>query len=133
MVDDGVRPELAAVGFWSTPSKCYLYPRYTPSVVLPASSSCTRKSDDRSSDNLSPPPSRGSQADYMGRPHSGHAYSPYGRSALKPESLIKQTYSTTMTHPVTGKAKKFHVVAYSSKVSNRQTVKRYTDSELILA
>ena len=35
---------------------------------------------------------------------------------MKPESLIKQTYSTTMTHPVTGKAKKFHVVAYSSKV-----------------
>lgn len=75
--------------------------------------------DVRSSDNLSPPPSRGSggQAEFTPRPHNGgHPYAPYGRSALKPESLIKQTYSTTMTHPSTGKAKKFHVVAYSSKV-----------------
>lgn len=37
-------------------------------------------------------------------------------STHRPDSLIKQTYSTTMTHPVTGKVKKFHVVAYSSKV-----------------
>lgn len=37
-------------------------------------------------------------------------------STHRSDSLIKQTYSTTMTHPVTGKVKKFHVVAYSSKV-----------------
>jgi hypothetical protein len=42
---------------------------------------------------------------------------PYN-SYNKVESLIKQTYSTSMTHPATGKAKKFHVVAYSSKVSH---------------
>ena len=83
-----------------------------------------RANASRSSDNLSPPPSRGTGTDYMGRPHSGHGYAPYGRSALKPESLIKQTYSTTMTHPVTGKAKKFHVVAYSSKVRLRSSSTR---------
>jgi hypothetical protein len=52
---------------------------------------------------LSPPP-----------PDGGYQY-PNGYYK-KVESLIKQTYSTTMTHPVTGKVKKFHVVAYSSKV-----------------
>lgn len=31
------------------------------------------------------------------------------------EALIKQTYSTTMLHPTTGKTKRFHIVGYSSK------------------
>ncbi|RSH95133.1 hypothetical protein EHS25_000219 [Saitozyma podzolica] len=57
-----------------------------------------------SSDSLSPPP-----------PDGGYQY-PNGYYK-KIESLIKQTYSTTMTHPVTGKVKKFHVVAYSSKLN----------------
>ncbi|WVO15370.1 hypothetical protein L204_103026 [Cryptococcus depauperatus] len=55
-----------------------------------------------SSESLSPPP----------RQEYGNGYYDVVR---RPESLIKQTYSTTMTHPVTGKVKKFHVVAYSSK------------------
>ncbi|OCF40426.1 hypothetical protein I317_05794 [Kwoniella heveanensis CBS 569] len=63
-----------------------------------------------SSESLSPPPSR-SESPY---PH-GNGFYPGPSSSLRPESLIKQTYSTTMTHPVTGKVKKFHVVAYSSK------------------
>ncbi|KAK8844122.1 hypothetical protein IAR55_006916 [Kwoniella newhampshirensis] len=60
-----------------------------------------------SSESLSPPPSRPDS------PYHPHYSSP--SSSRRPESLIKQTYSTTMTHPVTGKVKKFHVVAYSSK------------------
>ncbi|WVF65336.1 hypothetical protein IAT40_000062 [Kwoniella sp. CBS 6097] len=63
-----------------------------------------------SSESLSPPPSR-SESPF---PH-GSGFYPGPSSSLRPESLIKQTYSTTMTHPVTGKVKKFHVVAYSSK------------------
>jgi hypothetical protein len=58
----------------------------------------------RSSESHSPPPPDSYQ--YQ------NGYYP-----KKTESLVKQTYSTTMTHPVTGKVKKFHVVAYSSKVS----------------
>ncbi|WVR08843.1 hypothetical protein IAU60_005901 [Kwoniella sp. DSM 27419] len=63
-----------------------------------------------SSESLSPPPSR-SESPYP----QGNGYYPTPSSSRRPESLIKQTYSTTMTHPVTGKVKKFHVVAYSSK------------------
>ncbi|WWC63795.1 uncharacterized protein I303_106400 [Kwoniella dejecticola CBS 10117] len=63
-----------------------------------------------SSESLSPPPSR-SDSPY-GQPNG---YYPGPSSSRRTESLIKQTYSTTMTHPVTGKLKKFHVVAYSSK------------------
>lgn len=51
-------------------------------------------------------------------PPPGHPDSAYHHQMYAPrqqESLIKQTYSTSMTHPVTGKVKKFHVVAYSSK------------------
>ncbi|KIR64012.1 hypothetical protein I314_02795 [Cryptococcus bacillisporus CA1873] len=59
-----------------------------------------------SSESLSPP--RQLEAPY------GHSMYHPG-STHRPDSLIKQTYSTTMTHPVTGKVKKFHVVAYSSK------------------
>ncbi|WWD21219.1 hypothetical protein CI109_105703 [Kwoniella shandongensis] len=60
-----------------------------------------------SSESLSPPPSRPES------PYHPHYSTP--SSSRRPESLIKQTYSTTMTHPVTSKVKKFHVVAYSSK------------------
>ncbi|WWC72869.1 uncharacterized protein I206_106833 [Kwoniella pini CBS 10737] len=63
-----------------------------------------------SSESLSPPPSR---SDSPYGQHNG--YYPGPSSSRRSESLIKQTYSTTMTHPVTGKLKKFHVVAYSSK------------------
>ncbi|WWC90994.1 uncharacterized protein L201_005933 [Kwoniella dendrophila CBS 6074] len=63
-----------------------------------------------SSESLSPPPSR---SDSPYGQHNG--YYPGPSSSRRQESLIKQTYSTTMTHPVTGKLKKFHVVAYSSK------------------
>ncbi|ORY33026.1 Gti1/Pac2 family-domain-containing protein [Naematelia encephala] len=65
-----------------------------------------------SSDSHSPPPRNDS-------PH--HAYPNYNAppghysNPKQAESLVKQTYSTTMTHPVTAKFKKFHVVAYSSK------------------
>ncbi|WRT69290.1 uncharacterized protein IL334_006274 [Kwoniella shivajii] len=68
-----------------------------------------------SSESLSPPPSR---SDSPYGQHSGYYPGPgssSSSSSRRPESLIKQTYSTTMTHPVTGKLKKFHVVAYSSK------------------
>ncbi|ODO09405.1 hypothetical protein I350_03005 [Cryptococcus amylolentus CBS 6273] len=52
-------------------------------------------------------------------PHAGGDM-PYGDPYYqipprRPDSLVKQTYSTSMTHPVTGKVKKFHVVAYASK------------------
>ncbi|WWC98212.1 hypothetical protein V866_005103 [Kwoniella sp. B9012] len=63
-----------------------------------------------SSESLSPPPSR---SDSPYGQHNG--YYPGPSSSRRQESLIKQTYSTSMTHPVTGKLKKFHVVAYSSK------------------
>ncbi|KGB75874.2 hypothetical protein CNBG_1712 [Cryptococcus deuterogattii R265] len=59
-----------------------------------------------SSESLSPPRQ-------LETPYGHSMYHP--GSTHRPDSLIKQTYSTTMTHPVTGKVKKFHVVAYSSK------------------
>ncbi|WOO84868.1 cAMP-independent regulatory protein pac2 [Vanrija pseudolonga] len=70
-----------------------------------------------SSDSMSPPPSRGDSPSYG----SQGGYYANGRDAStstpprRPEPLVKQTYSTSMTHPVTAKVKKFHVVAYSSK------------------
>ncbi|WVW79594.1 hypothetical protein I302_101563 [Kwoniella bestiolae CBS 10118] len=63
-----------------------------------------------SSESHSPPPAR---SDSPYGQHNG--YYPGPSSSRRQESLIKQTYSTSMTHPVTGKLKKFHVVAYSSK------------------
>ena len=51
----------------------------------------------------------------MSPPTSHDMYGDYRRSSREP--LIKQTYSTTMTNPSNRKQKKFHVVAYSSKVS----------------
>lgn len=59
-----------------------------------------------SSESLSPPRQ-------LETPYGHNMYHP--GSTHRSDSLIKQTYSTTMTHPVTGKVKKFHVVAYSSK------------------
>ncbi|KAL7421125.1 hypothetical protein Q5752_004010 [Cryptotrichosporon argae] len=64
-----------------------------------------------SSESLSPPASR-HDSPAGSTPAPGY----YGSgSPRRVEPLIKQTYSTTMTHPVNAKAKKFHVVAYSSK------------------
>lgn len=54
-----------------------------------------------SSESLSPPPTA----------HSDGPRPPYRR----PEQLVKQTYSTSMTDASTGKVKKFHVVAYAAK------------------
>ena len=56
----------------------------------------------RTNENISPPTS--------------HDMYDYHRQSSK-EPLIKQTYSTSMTDPTNGKTEKFHVVAYSSKVS----------------
>ncbi|WVQ81320.1 hypothetical protein IAT38_003443 [Cryptococcus sp. DSM 104549] len=63
-----------------------------------------------SSESLSPPPPP-ADSTFHARNFYDAGVTPSGHR----ESLIKQTYSTPMTHPVTGKVKKFHVVAYSSK------------------
>ncbi|EJT51610.1 hypothetical protein A1Q1_07160 [Trichosporon asahii var. asahii CBS 2479] len=74
-----------------------------------------------SSDSLSPPPpSRPDSPSYQGGsqsyyPNGGGRDGQSSTPPRRPEPLVKQTYSTSMTHPQTGKVKKFHVVAYSSK------------------
>jgi hypothetical protein len=75
--------------------------------------SITRLTHFRSSDSLSPPPSRPDSPTYN-QYYNGRESS-NGTPPRRPEPLVKQTYSTSMTHPVTHKIKKFHVVAYSSK------------------
>lgn len=112
MGDDGELRESVGGDFSFTPSE------YIPSVDSSADS------DLRSPDSLFTPPSRSESpagAAFNSPTYSTHGQNGYyttpGPSSKKSESLIKQTYSTTMTHPITGKVKKFHVVGYSSKVS----------------
>ncbi|KIR72068.1 hypothetical protein I310_04120 [Cryptococcus deuterogattii CA1014] len=76
------------------------------STQQPAAICILKSPIDASSESLSPPRQ-------LETPYGHSMYHP--GSTHRPDSLIKQTYSTTMTHPVTGKVKKFHVVAYSSK------------------
>lgn len=112
--DDGVLRELAEEASLFTQST----PSLSPAILVVLCVS-------RSSDSLSPPPSQSDSpagSSFNSPPYSGHSqngfYPSSGSSSKKVESLVKQTYSTTMTHPVTGKVKKFHVVAYSSKVDH---------------
>ncbi|KAK4684378.1 Gti1/Pac2 family transcription factor, partial [Tremellales sp. Uapishka_1] len=79
-----------------------------------------------SSEGVSPPnsrqdspagsfPSPASTSNHLNGYFAGGMPPPAPSNSRVSESLIKQTYSTSMTHPITNKLKKFHVVAYSSK------------------
>ena len=128
MVGDGELRESVEAGFWCIMSKLR---RKTGSQVRVRE--VLKRRIYRSSDAHSPPRSGPAspggapfeafdhmgnmQDDYFAPSGSGLQIAPSGSGLQKGQSLIKQTYSTTMTHPVTGKIKKFHVVGYSSKVS----------------
>lgn len=129
--------EVDGVTTWCAGVRCALSPRPLLSAPL-RYAVAGRIADIRSSDSMSPPPSRADSPSYAqyyngnGNGREGGSGSASGSASAaggaappsnstpprRPEPLVKQTYSTSMTHPVTGKTKKFHVVAYSSKVGS---------------
>jgi hypothetical protein len=83
----------------------------TPSMALPALHCKAHADPTRSTESHSPPPDHAASFDprYWPQPQ------PQKQQTRNGESLIKQTYSTTMIED--GKEKKWHVVAYANKVN----------------